>query len=139
MSRRVYFIQRQITFSEFANVLAIPSLEVELDASPSNFYPSVRLKLGDASLMARTNMNGHVFQLDAIRPDSDGHRKIANIIAELFNTEITLEDRNFGPEIPWVPNSRFQKGMGISMIKDRVFSPSHQRSDQDADKAKNDC
>jgi hypothetical protein len=47
--------------------------------------------------MARTNMNGHVFQLDAIRPDSDGHRKIANIIAELFNTEITLEDRNFGP------------------------------------------
>jgi hypothetical protein len=108
----VYFIQRQITFSQFADVLAIPSLEVKLDASPSNFYPSVRLKLGDASLMARTNMNGHVFQLDAIRPDSDGHRKIANIIAELFNTEITLEDSNFGPEIPWVPNSRFQKRHG---------------------------
>jgi hypothetical protein len=112
MSRRVYFIQRQITFSEFANVLAIPSLEVELDDSPTNCYPYVRLTLGDASLMARTNMDGHVFQLDAIHPDSDGHRKIANIIAELFNTEITLEDRNFGPEIPWVANSRFQKRHG---------------------------
>jgi hypothetical protein len=66
MSRRVYFIQRQITFSQFANVLAIPSLDVQLDDSPANSYPSVRLKLGDASLMARTNMQGHVVQLDAI-------------------------------------------------------------------------
>jgi hypothetical protein len=103
MSQIVYFVQRRITFSEFANVLAIPSLQVELDDSPTNCYPYVRLTLGDASLMARTNMDGHVFQLYAIRPDSDGHRKIANMIAELFNTEITLEDRNFGPEIPWAP------------------------------------
>jgi hypothetical protein len=103
MSQIVYFVQRRITFSEFANVLAIPSLEVELDDSPTNFYPSVRLKLGDASLVARTNMHGHVVQLKSIGPDNDGHRKIANMIAELFNTEITLEDRNFGPEIPWAP------------------------------------
>ena len=31
MSQIVYFVQRRITFSEFANVLAIPSLDVELD------------------------------------------------------------------------------------------------------------
>ena len=103
MSRRVYFIQRQITFSQFADVLAIPSLEVKLYASPSNFYPSVRLKLGDASLMARTNMQGHVVQLDAISPDSDGHRQIVDTIAELFNTEITPEDSNLQLVIPWAP------------------------------------
>ena len=97
MSRRVYFIQRQITFSQFADVLAIPSLEVKLYASPSNFYPSVRLKLGDASLVARTNMNGHVVQLDAVGPDSDGNRQIVDTIAELFNTEITLEGSQVWP------------------------------------------
>ena len=118
MSRRVYFIQRQITFSEFANVLAIPSLEVELDDSPTNCYPYVRLTLGDASLMARTNMDGHVFQLDAIHPDSDGHRKIANIIAELFNTEITriaILARKFRG----YPIRGFRKGMGILIVKKR--------------------
>ena len=69
-------------------------LEVKLDANPSNFYPSVRLKLGDASLVARTNMNGHVVQLDAVGPDSDGNRQIVDTIGELFNTEITREDSN---------------------------------------------
>ena len=103
MSRRVYFIQRQITFSQFASVLAIPSLDVQLDDSPTNSYPSVRLKLGDASLMARTNMQGHVVQLDAIGPDSDGHRQIVDTIAELFNTEITREDSNLQSVIPWAP------------------------------------
>jgi hypothetical protein len=103
MSRRVYFIQRQITFSQFADVLAIPSLEVKLDAGPSNFYPSVRLKLGDASLVARTNMNGHVVQLDAVGPDSDGNRQIVDTIGELFNTEITREDSNLQSAIPWAP------------------------------------
>ena len=66
--------------------------------------PSVRLKLGDASLMARTNMQGHVVQLDAIGPDSDGNRQIVDTIAELFNTEINIEDfGNFGSAIPWAP------------------------------------
>jgi hypothetical protein len=119
MSRRVYFMQRQITFSQFADVLEIPSLEVKLYASSSNFYPSVRPKLGDASLMARTNMDGHVFQLDAIRPDSDGHRKIANIIAELFNTEITriaILARKFRG----YPIRGFRKGTGILIVKNEV-------------------
>jgi hypothetical protein len=83
--------------------LAIPSLDVQLDDSPANSYPSVRLKLGDASLMARTNMQGHVVQLDAIGPDSDGHRQIVDTIAELFNTEITREDSNLQSVIPWAP------------------------------------
>ena len=61
---------------------------------PQQFYPSVRLKLGDASLVARTNMNGHVVQLDAVGPDSDGNRQIVDTIGELFNTEITREDSN---------------------------------------------
>ena len=69
-------------------------IEVKLDANPSNCYPSVRLKLGDASLVARTNMNGHVVQLDAVGPNSDGNRKIVDTIGELFNTEITREDSN---------------------------------------------
>jgi hypothetical protein len=83
--------------------LAIPSLEVELDDSPTNCYPYVRLKLGDASLVARTNMQGHVVQLDAIGPDSDDHRQIVDTIAELFNTEITGEDSNLQSVIPWAP------------------------------------
>jgi hypothetical protein len=97
--------------------LAIPSLDVQLDDSPANSYPSVRLKLGDASLMARTNMQGHVVQLDAVGPDSDGHRQIVDTIAELFNTEITREDSNtignsMGTEI-----RGFRKGMGILIVK----------------------
>jgi hypothetical protein len=104
MSQIVYFVQRRITFSEFANVLAIPSLEVELDDSPTNVYPYVRLKLGDASLVARTNMHGHVVQLKPIGPDNDGHRKIADIIAKLFDTEINVEDlRNWGSALTWAP------------------------------------
>jgi hypothetical protein len=103
MLQIVYFIQRRITFSEFANVLAIPSLEVELDDSPTNCYPYVRLTLGEASLVARTNMHGHVVQLDAIGTDSDGNRQIVDTIAELFNTEITREDSNLQSVIPWAP------------------------------------
>jgi hypothetical protein len=104
MSRIVYFIQRQITFSQFADALAIPSLEVELDDSPTNCYPYVRLKLGDASLVARTNMHGHVVALKPIGPNNDGHRQIVDTIAKLFDTEINIEDfGNFGSAIPWAP------------------------------------
>jgi hypothetical protein len=104
MSRRVYFIQRQITFSQFADVLAIPSLEVKLDASPTNCYPYVRLTLGDASLVARTNMHGHVVALKYIGPNNDGHRQIVDTIAELFETEINIEDfGNLGSVIPCAP------------------------------------
>jgi hypothetical protein len=120
MSRRVYFIQRQITFSQFADVLAIPSLEVKLDASPSNFYPSVRLKLGDASLVARTNVNGHVVQLDAVGPDSDGNRQIVDTIGELFNTEITREDSNLQSVIPWAPKFESAEKHGDFKIKNEV-------------------
>jgi hypothetical protein len=71
-------------------------------------------QISDASLMARTNMNGHVFQLDAISPDSDGHRQIADTIAELFDTEINIEDfGNFGSAIPWAPKFEvYQKRHG---------------------------
>jgi hypothetical protein len=113
MSRRVYFIQRQITFSQFASVLAIPSLDVQLDDSPTNSYPSVRLKLGDASLMARTNMHGHVVALKSIGPNNDGHRQIVDIIAELFDTEINIEDLgNFGSAIPCAPKFEVSEKAG---------------------------
>jgi hypothetical protein len=97
--------------------LAIPSLDVQLDDSPANSYPSVRLKLGDASLMARTNMQGHVVQLDAIGPDGDGHRQIVDTIAELFNTEITREDSNLQSVIPWAPQFESAEKHGILMIR----------------------
>jgi hypothetical protein len=61
---------------------------------PQQFLSIVRLKLGDASLVDRTNMNGHVVQLDAVGRDSDGNRQIVDTIGELFNTEITREDSN---------------------------------------------
>jgi hypothetical protein len=109
MSQIRYLIQRRITFSQFADVLAIPSLEVELVDGLTSCYPSVRLKLGDASLMARTNMHGHVVQLKPVGPDNHGHRRIVDTIAELFNTEITLEDSNFGSEIPWAPKSEISE------------------------------
>ena len=32
-----YFIQKPITISKFADVLAIPSLDIELDNSPEQF------------------------------------------------------------------------------------------------------
>ena len=102
MSKLRYFIQKHITISEFAKVLAIPSLDVELDDRPTNFYPYFRLTLGNTKMLARTNWQGHVVQLKPVSADADGHRKIAAIIAELFDTEINVEDfSSFGSAIPW--------------------------------------
>jgi hypothetical protein len=104
MSKLRYFIQKHITISEFANILTIPSLKVELDDSPKNFYPFFRLTLGKTKMVARTNVDGHVVQLKPISADTDGHRKIADIIANLFVTEINVEDfSSFGSAIPWAP------------------------------------
>ena len=50
MSKLRYFIQKHITISEFAKLLAIPSLDVELDDSPTNFYPYFRLTLGTTKM-----------------------------------------------------------------------------------------
>jgi hypothetical protein len=101
-SKLRYFIQKHITISEFAKVLAIPSLDVELDDSPTNFYPYFRLTLGKTKMVARTNWQGHVVQLKPISADADGHRKIAAIIAELFDTEIEVEDfSHWGSAMPW--------------------------------------
>jgi hypothetical protein len=102
MSKLRYFIQKHITISEFAKVLAIPSLDVELDDSPTNFYPYFRLTLGKTKMVARTNWQGHVVQLKPTSADADGHRKIAAIIAELFDTEIEVEDfSHWGSAMPW--------------------------------------
>jgi hypothetical protein len=83
-------------------VLAIPSLNVELDDSPTNFYPYFRLALGKTKMVARTNWQDHVVQLKPISADADGHRKIVAIIAELFDTEIEVEDfSHWGSAMPW--------------------------------------
>jgi hypothetical protein len=104
MSDLRYFIQKPITISEFAKLLAIPSLDVELDDSPTNFYPYFRLTLGTTKMVARTNVHGHVVKLMPIGADTDGHRKIADIIAKLFDTEIDVEDfSKWGSAITWAP------------------------------------
>jgi hypothetical protein len=104
MSDLRYFIQKPITISEFAKLLAIPSLDVELDDSPTNFYPYFRLTLGTTKMVARTNEHGHVVKLMPIGADTDGHRKIADIIAKLFDTEIDVEDfSKWGSAITWAP------------------------------------
>jgi hypothetical protein len=104
MSKLRYFIQKHITISEFAKVLAIPSLDVELDDSPTNFYPYFRLTLGTTKMVARTNVHGHVVKLMPIGAETDGHRKIADIIAKLFDTEIDVEDfSKWGSAITWAP------------------------------------
>jgi hypothetical protein len=113
MSKLRYFIQKHITISEFAKVLAIPSLDVELDDSPTNFYPYFRLTLGNTTMVARTNVHGHVVQLIPISADSDGHRKIADIIAELFDTEIEVEDfSKWGSAIPCAPKFEVSEKAG---------------------------
>jgi hypothetical protein len=104
MSKLRYFIQKHITISEFAKLLAIPSLDVELDDSPTNFYPYFRLRLGTTKMVARTNVHGHVVKLMPISADTDGYRKIADIIAKLFDTEIDVEDfSKWGSAITWAP------------------------------------
>jgi hypothetical protein len=104
MSHLRYFIENPITISQFAKVLAIPSLDVELDDSPTIFYPFFRLSLGNTKMVARTNMHGHVVALKSIGPNNDGHRQIVDTIAELFDTEINIEDfGNLGSAIPWAP------------------------------------
>jgi hypothetical protein len=65
-------------------------------------------------------MQGHVVQLDAIGPDSDGNRQIVDTIAELFNTEITREDSNLQSVIPWAPKFESAEKDGILMIKNEV-------------------
>ncbi len=102
MSKLRYFIKKPITISAFAKLLAIPSLDVELDNSPTNFYPYFRLTFGKTKMAARTNVQGHVVRLKPISADTDGHRKIADIIAELFDTEINVMDfSKFGSAMPW--------------------------------------
>jgi hypothetical protein len=104
MSDLRYFIQKHITISEFAKLLAIPSLDVELDDSPTNFYPYFRLTLGTTKMVARTNVHGHVVKLMPVSADTDGHRKIADIIAKLFDTEIDVEDfSKWVSAITWAP------------------------------------
>jgi hypothetical protein len=104
MSKLRYFIQKHITISEFAKVLAIPSLDVELDDSPTNFYPYFRLTRGTTKMVARTNVHGHVVKLMPISADTDGHCKIVDIIAKLFDTEIDVEDfSKWGSAITWAP------------------------------------
>jgi hypothetical protein len=104
MSKLRYFIKKHITISEFAKVLTIPSLDVELDDSPTNFYPYFRVTLGNTKMLARTNVHGHVVKLMPVSADTDGHRKIADIIAELFDTEIEVEDfSHWGSALTWAP------------------------------------
>ena len=86
-----YFIQKPITISKFSNVLAMRSLDVELDDSPTNFYPYFRLTMGKTEMVARTNLHGHVVGLIPISADTDGHIRIADLIAETFNTKIDVE------------------------------------------------
>ena len=86
-----YFIQKPITISKFANVLAIRSLDVEFDDSPTNFCPYFRLTLDETEMVAHTNVLGHVVELEPVSADTDGHRRIADLIAETFHTEIDVE------------------------------------------------
>jgi hypothetical protein len=55
-------------------------------------------------MVARTDVDGYVVQLKPVGPDNDGHGQIVDTIAELFNTEINIEDfSDFGSAIPWAP------------------------------------
>lgn len=97
-----YFIRKPITISKFADVLAIPSLDVDLDDSPSNFYPFFRLSIGETKMVAHTNGEGHVVKLIPIGADTDGRRRIADLIAETFDTKIEVEDfSKFGSAVTW--------------------------------------
>ena len=99
-----YFIQKPITISKFADVLAIRSFDVEFDDSPNNFYPCFRLRLGKTRMIARTNGRGHVVGLIPIGADTDGHRRIADLNIQL------LPRRQF---LSWdAGKAPFSKGFG---------------------------
>jgi hypothetical protein len=110
MSDLRYFVQKPVTISKFADVLAIPSLNVELD-DRTNFNPCFRLTLGETEMVAHTNVHGHVVELKPISADTDGHRSIADLIAETFDTKIDVEDSGrvvpaLGMEMPMIKDSR---------------------------------
>jgi len=90
MSDSTYFIRKPVTISKFTDVLAIPSLDVEPDDSPTNLYPYFTLTMGKTKMVARTNGEGYVVKLIPVSADIDGHRKIADMIRELFDTEIEV-------------------------------------------------
>ena len=90
---------------------------------PQQFLSIVRLKLGDASLVDRTNMNGHVVQLDAVGPDrtamvtARSSIPSANCSTRKSPARIAINNR----QLHGHRNSRVQKSTGIVMIKNEVL------------------
>lgn len=102
MSRVRYDLNRDITIREFTSGLDRATIKYEIDDKPNNFFPYFRLWFGDVKMVARTNSNGHVVRLVPVDTLVEGHGQLADFIATLFDTTITVEDfSEWGSGITW--------------------------------------
>jgi hypothetical protein len=102
MSRVRFDLNRDVTLKQFTDGLDKASIKYEIDDKPTNFYPYYRIWFGEIKMVARTNSHGHIVELTPVDSLSDGHRQLADKIAGLFDTGITVQDYSkFGSGIPW--------------------------------------
>src|SRR6266478_3171743 len=102
MSRVRYDINKNITMKQFTSGLDNASIGYEIDDNPSNFYPYYRIWFGDIKMVARTNCDGYVVRLVPVDDLKDIHQEIAENIAALFGTTITVEDFSmWGSGLEW--------------------------------------
>lgn len=105
MSRVRYFFNSNVSMRKFSAGLNSVQINYKVDDSPSNFYPYYRLRFGDIMMVARTNCHRNVVCLLPVDDLMDEHQQIADNLAALFDTTITVEDFSlFGLDLPWAKN-----------------------------------
>lgn len=102
MSRVRYFFDSKVSMRQFSAGLNSVHIDYEVDDSPNNFYPYYRLRFGDIMMVARTNCHGNVVCLIPVDDLMDEHQRIADNLAALVDTTMTVEDFSlFGSGLPW--------------------------------------
>src|SRR4051812_33806330 len=102
MSRVRFDLNKDVTIREFTKGLDRTSIRCEIDDKPTNFYPYFRIWFEDVKMVARTNSSEHVVRLVPVDALIEGHQQLAETIAALFGTTISVEDlSHWGSGIPW--------------------------------------
>ncbi len=90
MGRLNYWFGKPISLSDFNKRLAELPVNYETNYRPR--LPFVRILFDDLKMVAKTNINGDVVKLKPLDAHMERHLLLAQAIADLCDTTITVDD-----------------------------------------------
>jgi hypothetical protein len=113
--------EEMVFLGKVVDGLATTPIMYEVDCRNPRF-PFVRLTMGNHKMVALHNKYGRVVILGPVGPDKNGHQKIMDVIASLFDTELT--EQVFGTHPSW---AKLTEAMLINESKEERWGFDDQR------------